>query len=98
MFLLIFFVNLINATHFRAIGYSIAKGKNSMMKVSRTQAWRRDNSGYLAGCTDEHIANQTVATVSKNSEICTLQKNGEECGTSVPSYIVTDLEEQNQKR
>ena len=55
------------------------------MEVTRAMGWRREMSGYGAGCTQAHIDNQTPATMGSES----ISGIG-----SVPAtYIVTNIED-----
>ena len=84
----------VEASHFRAIGFTGIQNSLGGISVSRSQAWRRISGGYGGGgCTAAHVAAQAVSA-PKGSEACMLQStHGGSCGSLSSQYIVTDVED-----
>ena len=84
----------VDASHFRAISYNIIQGGPNQVQVSRTQTWRRGNSGYSGGCTAADVSAQ-IPSQPKGDEEC-WQKGPVgwiNCGYLPSAYIVTDVED-----
>lgn len=79
------------ASHFRAIGMSITQGSDpNEVVISRSQTWRRGNSGYSGGCIQQDIDNQVVGKA--DPEDCWNDDNTR-CGYTAGGYIVSNIED-----
>ena len=65
-------LGLAQASHFRAIGYTVIQGAPGEVVTSRTLTYRREMSGYTPECTAAHVAAQTVSTAMGDDETCSL--------------------------
>jgi len=91
------------ASHFRAVGYTVIQGDPGEVIASRTLTFRQSSDGYSGGCTADHVANQTPSSAYLGMETCTYnsyttcQEFGGSYGIST-RYIVTDSgETENEK-
>jgi len=83
----------VQASHYRGGSYAITQGEAGLVEISRSNTWRRSNSGYSGGCTQSDIDNQVVAQA--DPEDCWYRPNGswDRCGYTKGGYIVTDIED-----
>lgn len=83
----------VQASHYRGGSYAITQGDAGLVEISRSNTWRRSNSGYSGGCIQSDIDNQVVA--QEDPEDCWYRPNGswERCGYTQGGYIVSDIED-----